>query len=292
MKNLVRFNVCLLTISMGVPALSQTVSPSTAHIVPFRESNSAVPPAPPKTAQGMTEAAGSIWLQFNNSDIATVARSMSAITGRQVLVDTRVEGTLNLQSNSPVSPAAAWEMFSKALQQKKLSILSPQGMYIIAPATEASNQLPPASNELPAKPSPVIPAQGKQNTSFQSSSDDFHISLEWAKAPKTTLPQPTGSTAPVQASAEDVLAIWSLQTQDKTLYHSISRWAQSANWQLMWEAERDFPIQAQISIEGSFTAAIQMVMNSLANTDYPLQAVMNNSTRVISVIRHQDPFAR
>jgi hypothetical protein len=33
-------------------------------------------------------------------------------------------------------------------------------------------------------------------------------------------------------------------------------------------------------------------MNSLASTDYPLQAVMNESTRVISVIRHQDPYAR
>jgi len=282
MKNLSNHFICLLTISMGFPALSQTVAPSTAHIVPFRESNSAVPPAATKPADGIPDAAGSIWLQFHNSDIATVARSMGAITGRQVLVDTRVEGTLNLQSNLPVSPAAAWDMFSKALQQKKLSILSSQGMYIIAPAT----------NDPPPKPSFDLPVPGKKNTNFQSSSDDFHISLEWAKAPKPTLPQPKGNTALVQASADDVSAVWSLQTQDKTLYHSISRWAQSANWQLMWEAERDFPIQAQISIEGNFTAAIQMVMNSLANSDYPLQAVMNNATRVISVIRHQDPYAR
>jgi len=282
MKNPSHHFICVLTLCMGFPALSQTVSPSTAHIVPFRESNSEVPPSAAKPADGVTDAAGSIWLQFNNSDIATVARSMGTITGRQVLVDTRVEGTLNLQSSTAVSPAAAWDMFSKALQQKKLSILSTQGMYIIAPAT----------NDPPPKPSPVQPVQGKKNTSFQSSSDDFQISLEWAKTPKPTLSQPTGSTAPVQTSADDVSAIWSLQTQDKTLYHSISRWAQAANWQLMWEAERDFPIQAQISIEGSFTAAIQMVMNSLANSDYPLQAVMNNATRVISVIRHQDPFAR
>ena len=50
--------------------------------------------------------------------------------------------------------------------------------------------------------------------------------------------------------------MWSLLSQDKTLYHSLSRWAQAANWQLMWEAERDFPINAQISVEGSFTVAI------------------------------------
>ena len=81
-------------------------------------------------------------------------------------------------------------------------------------------------------------------------------------------------------------------TQDRSLYHTLSRWAQAASWQLLWEAERDFPIRAQIRMEGGFTSAVQLVMNSLASTDYPLQAVMNKSTRVISVIRHQDTYAR
>ncbi len=81
-------------------------------------------------------------------------------------------------------------------------------------------------------------------------------------------------------------------SQDKSLYHVISRWAQTANWQLMWEADRDFPIQAQISIDGTFTSAIQMVMDSLSNTDYPLQAVMNPNTRVLSVVRHLDASNR
>jgi septum formation inhibitor-activating ATPase MinD len=53
-----------------------------------------------------------------------------------------------------------------------------------------------------------------------------------------------------------------------------------------------FPSKHKSGIEGGFTAAIQLVMNALASTDYPLQAVMNESTRVISVIRHQDAYAR
>jgi hypothetical protein len=135
------------------------------------------------------------------------------------------------------------------------------------------------------------PTNNKREES-KSPLEDFEISVEWAKSPKPTLPNPTGAPDAVRLPEDEPISIWSLTIQDKTLYHTISRWAQVANWQLMWEAERDFPIQAQISIEGGFTAAIQLVMNSLASTDYPLQAVMNESTRVISVIRHQDPYAR
>lgn len=277
---------------MSFPVFSQNTAPLAAQIVPFRATPTALPLSTAKPPERIAEAVGSVWLQFSNSDISAVARSMGTITGRQVLVDARVEGTLNLQSNSAVSPAIAWEMFTQALLKKNLALLATQGMYIIVPSMMNTEQLAPASNDKPPQSSPSKPAQGKQSNALQTTPADFEISVEWAKAPKPTLPQPAGAPEPVQASADEPLAIWSLQTQDKTLYHSISRWAQSANWQLMWEAERDFPILAQISIEGGFTAAIQLVMNSLASTDYPLQAVMNNATRVISVIRHQDPFAR
>jgi hypothetical protein len=64
----------------------------------------------------------------------------------------------------------------------------------------------------------------------------------------------------VRIPAQEPVAVWSLLTQDKTLYHSLSRWAQLANWQLMWEADRDFPIQAQISIEGNFTSGQSVVV--------------------------------
>ena len=260
-----------------------------AQIVPFRPTATGAPTAGPAGAAG--EKAGTVWLQFINTDIATVARSLGAMTGRQVLVDTRVEDTLNLQSTQAVSPSVAWDMFTQALNQKKLAILPSQGMYIISPQANTGHA---TGSDSPAKAGPMnksAPNDHKRDAA-KSSPEEFEISVEWAKSPQTTLPNPAGAPDAVRLPEDEPIAVWSLMTQDRTLYHTLSRWAQTANWQLMWEAERDFPIQAQISIEGGFTAAIQLVMNSLASTDYPLQAVMNESTRVISVIRHQDPYAR
>jgi hypothetical protein len=182
-------------------------------------------------------------------------------------------------------------MFAQALNEKKLAILPSQGMYIISPQAHTGRA---TGSDSPAKAGPLskpAPIDNKRDDA-KASPEEFEISVEWAKSPQTTLPNLAGAPDAVRLPEDEPIAVWSLMTQDRTLYHTLSRWAQTANWQLMWEAERDFPIQAQISIEGGFTAAIQLVMNSLASTDYPLQAVMNESTRVISVIRHQDPYAR
>jgi hypothetical protein len=291
-----RLITALLAVGTALQAVAQATPPTgTAQIVPFRSTTTwssaagAAGVTPDKA--GAKEKTGTVWLQFVNSDIATVARSLGVMTGRQVLVDTRVEGTLNLQSIQEVSPGVAWEMFSQALSEKNLTILSSQGMYIISPQALTSSA---TGSDRPAKAGPLnnsAPNDNKREDA-KSQPEDFEITVEWAKSPKTTLPNPAGAPMAVRLPDNEPIVVWSLMTQDRTLYHTLSRWAQTANWQLMWEAERDFPIQAQISIEGGFTAAIQLVMNSLASTDYPLQAVMNDSTRVISVIRHQDPYAR
>jgi hypothetical protein len=299
----------LLAVGLSWQALAQVAPGAPAQIVPFRATPAGTPAAGAKGeaaggtggkagapgASGLTPTtavSGMVWLQFINSDIATVARSLGAMTGRQVVVDTRVEGLLTLQSSQAVTPLVAWDMFTQALQHKRFGITASQGLFIISPLPSATKHSGPDPSIKPDKPNAGGSGDKKKELSAQAPTDDFEISVEWAKSAKPTLPNPAGTADPVRLPADEPSAIWSLQTQDQTLYHSISRWAQIANWQLMWEAERDFPIQAQISIEGSFTAAIQLVMSSLASTDFPLQAVMNDATRVMSIIRHQEPFAR
>ena len=305
----------LLAVGLSWQALAQVAPGAPAQIVPFRATPAGTPAAGGTGAKGeaaggpggkagapstsgltpTTAVSGMVWLQFINSDIATVARSLGAMTGRQVVVDTRVEGTLTLQSSQAVTPLVAWDMFTQALQHKRFGITPSQGLFIISPlqgAAKPNGSDPFGKTDKPDKPNADGAGEKKKELNAQAPADDFEISVEWAKSAKPTLPNPAGAASPVRLPEDEPSSIWSLQTQDQTLYHSISRWAQTANWQLMWEAERDFPIQAQISIEGSFTAAIQLVMNSLASTDFPLQAVMNDATRVISIIRHQDPFAR
>jgi hypothetical protein len=269
------------------PAAVPSGTANTSYTPPPRPTvgNHTHPSAPPNAGWGAVAGSDGVWLQFINTDIASVARSLGAVTGRQVVVDTRVQGQLSLQSAQAVPPAQAWDLFQQALHQRGWRLVATQGLYLIAPQdkTVAAETAPPPS--VPSKTASI--SASAPTPAHPGAASAFEITVEWAKPPKPTLPNPSGSADAVRLPSPEPDAVWTLQTQDKTLYHSLSRWAQAAQWQLMWEAERDFPIQAQISIEGSFSAAVQLVMNALSNTDHPLQAVMNEATRVMSIVRHQ-----
>jgi Toxin co-regulated pilus biosynthesis protein Q len=80
---------------------------------------------------------------------------------------------------------------------------------------------------------------------------------------------------------------WDLLQTDVTLYGALSRWCQKENWQLLWDADRDFPIDAEITIEGFFSDAVATVLSSLESTDYPMQAVMNPNTKMLTILKRQ-----
>jgi hypothetical protein len=79
---------------------------------------------------------------------------------------------------------------------------------------------------------------------------------------------------------------------DKTLYRTMRRWAQQANLQLLWQVDRDYPIEAEVVFNSSLHQAVGQVMAGVALTDYPLQAVFNSSARVLRVVRHMDDQRR
>jgi hypothetical protein len=81
--------------------------------------------------------------------------------------------------------------------------------------------------------------------------------------------------------------VWSIELADKRLSTSLQRWAGAAGWLLVWEADRDFLLDASLSIEGDFLYAIEVSMRALADTDYPLQASANPFTRVLRISRYQ-----
>jgi hypothetical protein len=116
------------------------------------------------------------------------------------------------------------------------------------------------------------------------------MGVEWVKSPRPVL-QDSAVSAPVSLEDDPNAAKlqWAIQLEDKTLSQTLTRWTQQAQWQLVWEAERDFPIEAQVTMEGGFHAAISMVMQSLADSDYPLQASMNPQTRVLRIVRYMQP---
>jgi hypothetical protein len=85
---------------------------------------------------------------------------------------------------------------------------------------------------------------------------------------------------------------WSILMSDKTLYRTMRRWAQEADYQLMWQVDRDFPIEVDVAFNVDFRKALEQVMAGVALTDYPIQALVNPSARVLRVVRHQDDGRR
>jgi hypothetical protein len=80
--------------------------------------------------------------------------------------------------------------------------------------------------------------------------------------------------------------------RDKTLYRVFSRWAEQAKYQLIWQIDRDYPIESGVVFEGGFRGAVTEVMAPVALTDYPLQAIFNPAARVLRVVRFMDEDRR
>ncbi len=130
------------------------------------------------------------------------------------------------------------------------------------------------------------------------------LEVEWVRSPRAVIdinakPHRLQSaekgksfSAPVELEphlANDKEAmVWSLGPPDKKLSVALTRWAQKAGWQMVWDAERDFVIESSLHLSGDFLRSMDAVMQSLADTDYPLQAKANRSTLTLRISRYQD----
>ncbi len=81
-----------------------------------------------------------ITLNFANAEIEAVARTMAVVTGRDVVVDPRVKGTMNLQSDHAIAPAAAFERFAAALRLHGFVLVQSGGLYKVVPEADAKLQ--------------------------------------------------------------------------------------------------------------------------------------------------------
>jgi general secretion pathway protein D len=81
-----------------------------------------------------------ITLNFVGADIEAVARTMGVITGRTMVVDPRVKGTINLSSERPQSPAAAYNQFLAALRLQGFTVVESAGITKVVPEAEGKLQ--------------------------------------------------------------------------------------------------------------------------------------------------------
>ena len=81
-----------------------------------------------------------ITLNFVGAEIEAVARTMGVITGRSVVVDPRVRGTITLTNEKPQSPAAAYNQFLTALRLQGYTVVESSGIYKVVPEAEGKLQ--------------------------------------------------------------------------------------------------------------------------------------------------------
>lgn len=114
----------------GIPAAAAqgATGPSTVSLVP----------SGPRRGDPVT-------LNFMNADIEAVARTMATITGRNVVVDPRVKGTMNLSTDQPVPPSVAYSQFIAALRMQGFTVVDAAGLDKVVPEADAKLQSSPVS---------------------------------------------------------------------------------------------------------------------------------------------------
>ena len=79
-------------------------------------------------------------LNFVNADIEAVARTLGAATGRNVVVDPRVKGTITLTTDAPIAPAAAYGQFLASLRMQGYTVVHSDGLDKVVPEADARLQ--------------------------------------------------------------------------------------------------------------------------------------------------------
>lgn len=120
------------------------------------------------SARSAAHSAEPVTLNFSNAEIEAVARTMAVITGRNVVVDPRVKGTMTLVTSSPVLPAQALRQFSVQLRIQGFALVESAGLYLVVPEGEAKLQ------------SAMVSAEAVPAASGQISTQIFRLSHETA----------------------------------------------------------------------------------------------------------------
>lgn len=122
----------------AMPALPQAAQAS-GKASPKAAQKAASQPKAQKAASGAPrrDPKADVTLDFENAEIEAVARAMATLSGRNVVVDPRVKGTITLSSTVAVTPAEAMRLFAAQLRTQGFSVVETDGMSLVLPEAEA-----------------------------------------------------------------------------------------------------------------------------------------------------------
>jgi general secretion pathway protein D len=99
----------------------------------------------PQTAQELQKLAqeqkrtGRVFLNFQDADISLVVKFMSELTGKNIILDPAVRGTITVSSAKPVSVQTAWEIFLLALSLQGYGVVEGKNYVKIVPLQKATS---------------------------------------------------------------------------------------------------------------------------------------------------------
>lgn len=100
-------------------------------------------------------------------------------------------------------------------------------------------------------------------------------------------PSPFGAGSSIAAASDaSASSAWTFSRDDVSVRQALQRWAVDAGWQLVWDIDRDFPIEAEVTLRGDFLDAIAQAMAVLRDTDYPVQARVQSTARIVRIARY------
>ncbi len=117
----------------GAPSPGPTSAATSAPTSTAAAAASSITPAAPRRGEPIT-------LNFAGAEIEAVARTLGAVLGRNVVVDPRVKGLINLSTERPVSPAVAYQQFLATIRLQGFTVVESAGLDKVVPEADAKLQ--------------------------------------------------------------------------------------------------------------------------------------------------------
>ena len=126
--------------SQAAPAVTRTVGDSSRRPVRPASNWQNTPEAPRLAVPqpiGEHNPGDTLTLNFVEADLAQVVRTLARFTGRNFIIDPRVQGQLTLVSEVPVSPQQAYGMLLGALRMQGFAVVHSEGSSKVVPESDA-----------------------------------------------------------------------------------------------------------------------------------------------------------
>ena len=175
-------------------------------------------------------------------------------------------------SVSPVqyAPTAVNTLNAPAVQQQPVQQAAPAAIQAVAAQPLA--QPAPA----PAQFTPYVPpvASAPQAASNNAPAPVPSAPVTIAQAQPVSAPSNFGQPAPATNS------VW-LVEEGKTLRSTLNNWGKTAGWNVVWNSDRDYTIQAAATFNGDFQTATSNLLRAFARAKPPVMATFYRNRTVL-----------